>query len=179
MSNEGLWPFYVSLRGGRGSVSSWLLFGTNSVLFGTNTVQSDVAGDVRWISLAAPRARYYPDGFTNAIVATGSRYSPPIGSENGALTFSNGVVVFNGGNLSAPFTNNVLRALNDRITNEETNKLTLTISRSSGLQRGSVVVPETGQKVSFKGALFQNGDFGFGYFLHTNASGTVLLAPRE
>jgi len=179
VSGEGFWPFYVPLRGGRGSMMSWLLFGTNTVLFGTNSVQSDLAGDLRWIALPSTKARYYADGFTNSMEAVGSRFSGVVDRAGGTLAFSNGVVIFSGGNLSGPFTNDVFHAADDRITNEGTNELSLTISRSSGLLSGSVVVPDTGRKVSLKGALFQNGDFGFGYFLHTNASGGVLLAPRE
>ena len=179
VSREGLWPFYVPLRSGRGSVWSWLIFETNTVVFGTNAVQSDLAGEVRWFTPALSTARYFPGGFTNSLDAVGSRYLPPISSTNGSLTFGDGAVIFSGGNLAAPFTNDVLRAPNDRVTDQETNKLSLTILRPNGLFRGSVKVPDGGGTVSFKGALFQNGDFGSGYFLHTNLSGPVWFGPRE
>ncbi len=179
VSREGLWPFYVSLRSGRGSVWSWLIFETNTVVLGTNSVQSDLVGDVRWFTPALSTARYFPGGFTNSLDAVGSRYLPPISSTNGSLTFGDGAVIFSGGNLAAPFTNDVLRAPNDRVTDQETNKLSLTILRPNGLFRGSVKVPDGGGTVSFKGALLQNGDFGSGYFLHTNLSGPVWFGPRE
>ena len=75
--------------------------------------------------------------------------------------------------------NDLLRGRYDKVTNLGTNKMTLSIRRSSGLFNGSVVVPETGRTISFNGAIFQNGDFGSGYFLQTNASGPVWLGPRE
>jgi Concanavalin A-like lectin/glucanases superfamily/Immunoglobulin domain/Bacterial Ig domain/Immunoglobulin I-set domain len=179
VSREGLWPVYASLHKGKGSVWSWLAFETNSLVVGTNTVQSDLAGDWRWLRPGITNARYYPAGFTNLLLAVGSRYIVPVGSTNGALTFSNGVVALSGGNLTAPVMNDVFRAPNDKVTNEDTNKMSLSIRRSTGLFKGSVVVPETGKTLRFNGAVFQNGDFGSGYFLHTNASGPVWLGPRE
>lgn len=179
VSREGLWPFHVSLRGGRGAIWSWLAFETNTVTIGTNLVPGDLAGELRWVAQPVQSAKYYPAGFTNAIEAVGARYRPPTNSLSGALTFSNGVVVFSGGHLATPFTNRIQHTTTDKIVNEETNALKLTISRSTGLFGGSVVVPEPGAKVSFKGALFQSGDVGFGYSLQTNVSGPVLLAPRE
>ncbi|MBK7997675.1 MAG: immunoglobulin domain-containing protein [Verrucomicrobia bacterium] len=179
MSREGLWPFHVSLRGGRGAIWSWLAFETNAVTIGTNLVQGDLSGEMRWVAKPVLSAKYYPAGFTNAIDAVGARYQPPTNSLYGALTFSNGVVVFSGGNLTTPFTNRIQHAATDKVVNEETNALSMTISRATGLFSGSVVVPESGAKVPFKGALFQSGDVGFGFSLQTNVTGPVLLAPRE
>ena len=57
-----------------------------------------------------------------------------------------------------------------------TNKYSLAgHTRSSGLFSGSATVPGTKQKVSFKGALLQNVDVGYGYFLGTNQSGSVFF----
>lgn len=179
VSREGLWPFLVSFRGGRGAIWSWLAFETNSVTIGTNLVQSDLAGEMRWVATPMLSAKYYRSGFTNAIEAVGARYRPPTNSLYGALAFSNGVVVFSGGNFTAPFTNRVLHAVNDKFVNEETNALSLAIAKPTGLYSGRVVAPESGAKVSFKGALFQSGDVGFGYSMQTNVTGPVLLAPRE
>ncbi len=179
VSREGLWPFYIPLRSGRGSIWSWLLFEANTTAFGTNVVQTDLAGELRWFTPALPTARYFPDGFTNMLDAVGSRYLPPISSTNGSLTFSDGAVMFGGGNLTEEFTEDVHRAPNDRVIDQGTNKLSLTILRPSGLFRGSVEAPENGGTISYKGALFQNGDFGSGYFLHTNLSGPVWFGPRE
>ncbi len=179
LSREGLWPFHVSLRGGRGAIWSWLVFETNAVTIGTNLVQSDLAGDVRWVARPVLSAKYYAAGFTNAIDAVGARFRPPTNSLYGALTFSNGLVVFSGGDLTTPFTNRIQHTATDKVVNGETNALSLTISRSTGLFSGSVVAPESGAKVPFKGALFQSGDVGFGFSLQTNVTGPVLLAPRE
>jgi hypothetical protein len=179
VSPEGWWPVYAPLHRGAGSVLSWVSFATNTAVLGGNPVQTDLAGDWRWLKPGLPTARYYPAGFTNLLAAVGSRYTPPVGATNGALTFSNGVVSFRGGSLAEPFTNTVLRAPNDRVTNQESNQLGLTIVRGNGLFSGRVSLPGTRTSMPFKGAIFQNGDFGSGYFLLTNASGPVWLGPQE
>lgn len=178
VAREGWWPVYAPLHKGRGSIWGWLTFTTNSFLIGTNVVPSDLEGDWRWLKPASSTTRYYPGGFTNRLGALGSRYTAPAGT-NGALSFSNGAVEFHGGNLSGPFTNGVLHSRKDRVTNLETNRLTLTITRSNGRFQGTAVVPATGRKIPFKGILFQNGDFGLGYSLQTNASGAVWFGSRE
>ena len=65
------------------------------------------------------------------------------------------------------------------MTNTSTNKLTFTVVKPGGLFYGNVVVPETGKAQPFKGALFQKGTNGAGYFLGTNASGRVWIGPGE
>jgi hypothetical protein len=178
VSREGFWPVYVPLHGGRGSVWSWLIFETNTVLFDTNAVPADLTGDWRWLKPSLSSTRYYTNGFTNVLRVAGAHYIPPVGSTNGALSFSNGVIVFSGGSLATPFTNGVLHASNDRFTCPDTNRLVLTLSRPTGLFNGSVAVPGTRLTVPFRGALFQNANVGLGYLLHTNTSGAVWLGPR-
>ena len=68
----------------------------------------------------------------------------------------------------------LLGALLD-VINGSSNALSLNLTLSSGLFSGSATVPGTKQKVSFKGALLQNVDVGYGYFLGTNQSGSVYF----
>jgi hypothetical protein len=110
--------------------------------------------------------------------AAGSIYRAPLGNTNRVLDFSNGLVVFSGGNLTNAFTNLVALVPGGKVTNASTNKLTFTVVKPSGLFNGTVVVPETGKKQSFKGALFQKGTNASGYFLSTNASGRVQMVPQ-
>jgi hypothetical protein len=56
-----------------------------------------------------------------------------------------------------------------------TNKLT--VRTSSGLFHGSVINPETGKPITVNGIVLQNQNFGAGFFLGTNQSGSVLLSP--
>ncbi len=168
LSREGRWPLYASLYGGKGSIWGWLAFDTNQPAAG-------LQGEVSWIKPAQAGGKYYLAGFTNDVVAVGSRYTQPAGLTNRVIHLTNGVVSFEGGNLSAPFTNLVSLTLSNKVVNASSNSLSLSLTLSSGLFSGSATVPGMRQSVSFKGALLQNLDAGYGYFLGTNQSGSVYF----
>jgi hypothetical protein len=168
VSRDGRWPLYASLYTGKGSVWSWLAFDTNQPAAGFQ-------GELSWIKQAQPGVKYYPAGFTNEVVAVGSRYTQPAGQTNRVIHLTNGVVSFEGGNLSMPFTNLVSLTLGNKVINASSNSLSLSLTLSSGRFSGSATVPGTKQNVSFKGALLQNVDVGYGYFLGTNQSGSVYF----
>ena len=93
---------------------------------------------------------------------------------------------FIGGNLLEDFTTEAALGRNNRITDEGTNKLTLTITPGTGLFRGTVMRPGGTRSMSFSGALFQKPllqmpdiAYGFGFHLGTNQSGQIRLAPRQ
>lgn len=52
-------------------------------------------------------------------------------------------------------------------------KLKLSITKASGLFKGSFVHPDTAKTIKFQGALLQNQAVGFGFFLSTDATGTI------
>ncbi len=166
LSSNGQWPFYVSLYGGQGSVLSWLIF--------TNEDTSDFSGSLTWIKPAMPTAKYYPVGFSNEVTAVGSRYVS-YGTTNRVLNFTDGLVAFGEGNLLQAFTNNVILNTNNKVTNLSSNKLSLTITASSGLLKGSVNDPITGKAILFNGAVLQKQNIGAGFFLGTNQSGLFQL----
>jgi hypothetical protein len=166
VSRDGRWPLYASLYTGKGSVWGWLAFDAYDPA-------RSLQGELSWIKPAQLGIKYYPAGFTNEVTAVGSRYTQPAGLTNRVIHLTNGVVSFEGGNLSAPFTNLVSLTLSNRVINASSNTLSLTLS--SGLFSGSATVPVTRQNVSFKGALLQNMDVGYGYFLGTNQSGSVYF----
>ena len=95
----------------------------------------------------------------------------PINPAARVVDLTNGIVSFAGGNLSLPFTNLVVLTNKNAVVNQSTNKLTLTIGLANGTFSGTVAVPGTKTTSSFKGALLQNDDVGYGYFLGTNLSG--------
>src|SRR5262249_12679256 len=130
LSKDGQWPFYVSLYGGKGSILSWVTF--------TNP-PSRVGGRLNWSKPALATSKYYPSGFNVESMFTGSVYVPPVGVTNRILSFSNGVVMCQGGNIVSPLTNNVVIASNNKVTNLSSNKLVLTIAPATGLFSGSVV----------------------------------------
>lgn len=167
VSKEGQWPFYASLYAGKGSAIGWITF--------TNRELDDLNGWLTWNKSNQPTMKYYPLGFTNDMIAAiGSRYTPP--GTNRVLNVTNALVSFSGGNLAAPFTNNVTLTPPVKITNNTpNNRLTMTIVASSGLFSGSVTPQGTLRAIPFKGALLQKQTNGSGFFLGTDQSGRVTL----
>jgi hypothetical protein len=94
------------------------------------------------------------------------------------VDLTNGVVILEGGNLTAPLMNAVLlTATNKVIDLGLTNKLSLSLTLSNGTFAGSVREPGlTGSNI-FKGVLLQNENSGYGYFLEINRSGRVVFRP--
>jgi len=166
VSHGGLWALYASLHSGKGSVQGWMTF--------TNEDGSDINGILSWIKPAMPTSRYYPLGFTSKHEAIGSCYVVP-GKTNPVLNLTNGVVAFSGGNLTQAITNNVLLTTNNKVTNLSSNKLTMTLTLSTGLYSGSVIDTNTGKAILFNGVMLQDLNAGYGYFLGTNRSGQVFF----
>jgi hypothetical protein len=168
LSGAGYWAVYIPLYGGGGSVWGWLQFD------GSHPAAT-VNGTLNWIKPPRPGATNYPLGFTNYVAAGGSRYTAPANANTRVINLTDGVVWFEGGNLSAPFTNNVTLTSSNRVINGSANKLNLSITTSNGTFTGSVNVPGTTRTNTFKGALLQDLDAGFGYFLGANQSGRVFF----
>jgi hypothetical protein len=172
LSREGEWAFYQSLYGGKGSGWSWLTLDTNQTASPGNGVFS-------WIKPAQPGAVFYPTGFTQEVNVASSGYTAPVNSTTPVINLTNGVVTFDGGNLSAPFTNEVRLTSSNRVINDGANALSLSLVLSNGTFSGKVTVPGTTRTNAFKGALLQNAGSGFGYFLGTNQSGHVYFGPEQ
>lgn len=174
LSKNGQWPLYVALYAGKGSLLSWVTF--------TNSPADDFNGLLSWIKpVLVPPAKFYRAGFTNETTINGSRYTPPVGTTNRVLNFTNGIVTFTDGNLGQSIINVVTLQANNKVinnTNASPNKLVLTIVPSTGLFNGTVLVPGTNKIISFKGALHQKQNFGAGFFLGTNQSGRVFFGPN-
>jgi hypothetical protein len=171
LSKEGLWPLYVPLYSGAGSILSWVSVSTNSSPF-------NLSGELSWIkptNAIVVGVNYYPLGFTNLVPLEGSGYQPP--GTHAVLDFTNGEVIFTGGNLSAPFTNQVVLGANNIVTNLSSNPLTLKINVSNGQFDGNFTAPGANKSTSFKGVVLQGQNFGAGFFLGTNQSGMVLFGP--
>jgi hypothetical protein len=163
VAGEGRWPFYVSLYGGKGSILGWLSF-TNG---------DNINGQIEWFKQPISTAKLYPGGFTNGTEAIGSVYHftnevPVLGSVDASLSLING-------DLDDGVTNQV--ALGPYIPATEATTTKLSCSTSSGIFYGSVINPETGKAIAIHGVVLQNQNFGAGYFLGTNQSGSVLLSP--
>ena len=167
LSQGGYWPLYVPLYSGKGSVLSWVVF--------ADSPEASFTGTFNWTKPANTADKIYPAGFAVQHEITGSSYRAPTNAADGVLDFSLGKVRFTAGNLAEDFANDVSLVQN-KVANLGTNKLTLSISRSSGLFTGSVTTPDGSQSFPFKGALHQKQNQGWGFFLGTNQSGLVRFS---
>jgi hypothetical protein len=166
ISQGGDWPLYFSLYGGNGSMLGW-----TSV---SNRDDGDLGGTLSWIKPASS-SKLYPGGFTNGVTLAGSQYTP-VGAGR-VLDLDNAFVTFTGGDLYAPFTNEVALAEDNKFVNLSPNNMTLRISLPNGSFSGSAAVPATDRSVSFKGVVLQRQNRASGHFLGPTQSGKVSLGP--
>ena len=170
VSKNGEWPLYVPLYAGKGSLFSWVSFMPRD--------QDDFHGALMWSKPALPTAKYYPSGFIDSYMMTGSRYVAPVGATNRILALTEAVVLISGGNLPQSYTNHVILGLNSRVTSAGPDKLSLSFTLSSGLFKGSFTPGDVGKAVSISGAVLQKATNAAGFFLGTSQCGSVsLTAP--
>jgi hypothetical protein len=167
LSDQGIWPLFSTLYGGAGSLIGWIQFSGNG----------DFGGPLIWVKPASPSAKYYPQGFTNEIKVAGSLYRRPAPRARVLSLNSGGRLVFSGAGLSGPFTNAFALDLNNRLISSPGSRLSLSLSLSSGLFRGSTFNPETGKLFPFQGALSERDSMGAGFFLGASTGGQVYLLP--
>lgn len=172
VSKGGFWPLYAALYSGNGLVLGWLAF--------TNDVAStkDLAGWLYWTKPArAPGTTLYTNGFafgpTNWVEVVGSTWT----NKAPLLSWSNGVVELEGANLAKGITNAIGVSSKGAVTDlSHTNKLTMTITATTGLFSGSVTETNgTKQTIQFNGVLHQKQDAGWGLFMGTNQTGRVFV----
>ena len=177
VTKAGVVPVYLRLNGGRGSLSGWL------ELRGTNVVPA-LASDLNWFrpaGLALPAGKVYPAGFANRSKLVGSVYRAPVPNTRRVVAIENGQISFDSGGILASFTNFVSLTTNNLVrhdTNLSPNKLTMTITTSSGLFSGSAQVPGAAKLLSFRGAVLPDLVSGLGFFVVTNETGAVRFEVR-
>ncbi|MGO8696665.1 MAG: beta strand repeat-containing protein [Limisphaerales bacterium] len=167
VSKDGYWPLYVSLYGGKGSLWGWNLF-TNQTIVSASALS--------WINETnSSKTAVYRSGFTNQnATVMGGLYVPSLALP---VNFN---VILEGGDLPFAITNGVTLAPSDKIslTNavDETNKLKLTVTKSTGVISGSFANPSNPkQTIKVNGVILQGQTNAQGYFLGTNQSGTSQL----
>jgi uncharacterized repeat protein (TIGR02543 family) len=168
-SAQGQWPLYISLDSGNGMLFGWLAF--------TNEPDRDIDGMLSWFRPAQPTAKLYNAGFTNVTEVAGSVYALAKGAR--VLDLTNGYVVLEDGGLAQSISNQFTLGANNIVTGS--NKLSLTITTTTGLFKGTVPTTNTlGKAVSITitGAVLQKQTNGFGLFLNGDQSGSVYLAPQ-
>jgi hypothetical protein len=160
----GLWPLYVPLYGGSGSIMSWVSF--------SNSPAAALGGALSWINPKAQGAGYHAVGFA----VLGSYYSRAAGQN--VLDFTDGELVLTGGGLEPGITNGIVVGANNRITDTNGNTLHLTFTPSSGAFTGSLKDSAVGQTIHFNGVVLENTNAAFGYFLNDGQSGWLYIGRQ-
>lgn len=169
LSSDGLWPFYVSLYRGKGLLIGWVGL-TNQTLVGM---------DLDWVKEAGAGGKYYPDGFAFETGVKGCKYVAPAGDKP-LLNWSNGVVTLQDGDLTTILTNNITVTSKNRlrVTGTNTDMLTLTLTPSTGLFKGSFHPPGATKPVVFNAVVLTDLGWAGGFFLGTNQSGSVSIGKE-
>jgi hypothetical protein len=168
ISKQGLWPVYIPLYTGKGSVLSWLTF--------TNQPEQDLTGVLSWIKLGGVKGAYYTNGFAAESQVVGSSYVAPAGT-NVVFNSPSALVQFLGGNLATDFENEISIGSRSKVTNLGTNKMTLTFTTTSGTFKGTVTDPSSKASRRFEGAILQKQDTAYGFLLGVNQSSRVIISP--
>jgi hypothetical protein len=170
LSKAGIWPLYASLYGGSGSMLSWVQI---------DSANNDLSGELLWLKGQTTFVKNYVGGFTNAVNLMGSAYHAPAKGSRVMGIGSQSSIVLSGGGLSESVTNGISLTTNNKVlAANPAAKLTLNITSSNGLFRGTVIDPQTGKPLAFQGVLFEQGQAGLGYFLNGSQSGKVYLNPQ-
>jgi hypothetical protein len=167
LSQEGWWPLYVSLSSGQAFLAGSIIL--------TNGSDNHISGVARWVRPGSAHGQYSPEGFTNSLPLMGSQFLGLPSLPSPAFTLDYYRLGFSGGNLSPGFTNQIALDAKNKLINLSSNKLSFTISASSGLFSGKVTNPNTGKSASYQGAFLQMQNLGAGFLLGTNRSSLVSL----
>jgi hypothetical protein len=158
------------VAGGKDFIMGWIPFQTSD--FGPATIGST---NLYWGKGASSKNTAYSAGFTNEFGLQGSPYTVP-GKNFSGLTLANPTAILSGGNLSETLTNSL--AYNGKVTYSSTN-LTISIDAAKGDFTGRLVNPNGGPSIKLTGAVLQNQDDAFGFFLGPNfETGAVLLKSQ-
>ncbi len=170
LAENGQWPFYGSLYGGRGSIFGWLTLRADALAAERTT---DV---LIWTKPQGEPGTFSPLGFTNEIVALSSIYVRP--SEIAPPPWlTETPLVLLGGNLPVPVTN-VIRLIAGRtfaVAGPNPLQLTLGLVPASGVIKGTFVHPRTGRLSLLQGTLLTQRQSGGGFFYGTNTTGLFRL----
>jgi uncharacterized repeat protein (TIGR03803 family) len=179
LSRSGHWPLFAPLYGGRGLLLSWVTF-TNAGggTAGASSFLEELYGELVWIK-PHTKAKYYANGFDLEATLVGSRYIPPPDGGN-VLAFTNGLISLIGGNLVPNITNSIALLAGGKASVQGLNDLRVSFRPSTGFFSGTAANPSApllSAPIPFSGVVLQAQNSGYGFFLGTNLSGGVVLAP--
>jgi hypothetical protein len=166
LTEGGLFPLYLSLNGGEGSLSGWLTFATNGLTVNT----------MEWFKKPVIRG-YYTNGF--ALTNLPLVLSPYLKGTN-TLGSSNVVVQLSGGDLTGTLTDFVTLGAGKNFSVTDTNHIAVSLDLKTGIFSGTFIDPADGESALLRGALVQPSQEAFGLFLPTNhlsGAATITVAP--
>jgi hypothetical protein len=161
--SQGLWPMYIPLYAGKGSILGWLSF----------TNRGDIDGQIAWFKLPQKTAKFYPGGFTNTTEIIGSVFEYTKGLP--ILGFANGLLSLVNGNLTESMTNQLSLGL--YIPGMTQSATILKFNTLTGGFGCTVTNAATGKLVPINGVVLQNQNFAAGFFAGTNQTGSAVLSP--
>ena len=169
----------------QGTLSGTLSFVTTTGPFRT-TGTGDLSGTITWIKPQESSGNF-PAAFQTTLNSIGSLYTAPASGAGVLPGFTAGTLTLSG--TSALTTLGATTLVKDvslsaanafKITNPSTDKLTLTVTPSTGVFKGTFHDYRPGGAsllTTFTGVVFQQEANGGGYFLNTTNSGGVTLTP--
>ena len=163
--------------------SGGFLWGT--LTFAKVTGTSDFNGTLGWIK-PQQNAGNYPASIIANLSVIGSHYTYATGKSvlpgftSGTLAFTDGKALSVSGttHLNQPL---ILDSTNQftLLTSPALDKLSVVITPSTGVFKGSFVYPGQKTPTAFGGVFFQDQMIGSGFFLGPNGSGTVSLSTKS
>lgn len=159
-----------------------LLSGTLSFVSVAGT--GDLSGTLEWVKPQQKKGMY-PTAINTPLSVIGSLYAPPVNAQSVLPGFSSGVLVLSDtGTLSVSGSGSLVKDVTlvspskFEVTNPGADKLTITVTASTGSFKGTFHYPGKKNTVTdFSGVLFQDQTLGGGLFLGPDGSGAVLLLP--
>jgi hypothetical protein len=161
----GYWPIYVSLYGGKGVLVGWGFFQDGGPV-----------ATLYWMKQTKPADRYYPEGFyTENLYLTGAKYTAPGPGQQAIKGWTSGWVELGAGNLTGVIQSEITLSNNKVTVINNSAKLRLTLTTTSGRFTGSFTDPASLRSRSIKGVIIQDSlsSYGLGWFLGGNESGYI------
>ena len=165
VSGSGLWPLYLPLYSGNGTLMSWLSFVSNTT--------NDLSGKLIWLKQPGSKSKHYLGGFTCQCDAFGSIYH----RSDTVLNLPTANLVFCGGGLASGITNSITIGPRSKVVTPG-KELKLSFSAASGTFKGTFLDPATGKPLPFSGAVFQKLNVAYGTLFGTSdQTSEVTLTP--
>lgn len=166
VSSSGLIAVYIPLFNGKGFAAGWV----------SVEGKTWVDGSLLWVCPPNATAKtLWKSGFTNNIEFSGSVYRLTNGVP--VISGSSLPVILSGGNLPDSITNTLsINSKNVLTVNPPVDaKLSLALNPTTGVVSGIFTHPATQKTVKVHAILLQQPGIGYGYFLGTNAAGSLSI----